>query len=205
MTNQLTDHEIIEQTLYNDREFYGRLIDRHKNSVYNYAYKLTGNHHESEDITMEAFIRAYKKLSDFKFSYKFRTWVYAIATNLVRDRIRRKKLIKIIPLSFLSRRTDEDEFEQGIPDSADGPVELLDKKESINNTKYIINSLPRKYREVFLLRCLEDMPYDEIAQITGLPIGTVENRLFRAKKILMGNHELIQKYYDNKGGFHEQG
>ena len=107
--------------------------------------------------------------------------------------------MRIIPLSFLSVRTGDDELEREIVDKSDGPAEVLKKKESAEKVKRIINSLPEKYREVFMLRQIEDMSYDEIAEITGLPIGTVENRLFRAKKLLVNNKELMKEYNDKEG------
>ena len=193
MSGYIDDYDIIKECLYGDKEVFSQLVDKYKETIFNFVLRMTGNYHEAEDITMEAFIQAYKKLKDFKFGYKFKNWIFTIAANISRDKLRRKNIVHMISLNRFIGRDDKDRVHGEIPDPARGPEEILSNNESARRIRKIIDSLSTKYREIFLLRYIEDFSYGEISRITGLPLGTVETRLFRAKKILLKNRTVFEK------------
>lgn len=199
MNNYNDDYNIIKECLDGDREAYSQLIDRYKNYIFNFVFRMTGNYHNAEDITMQTFIQAFKKLKDFKISYKFVTWIYTIAANITKDSLRRQNIVKIFSLGF-KKEDDDDDSNYEMPDGEKGPEDKYYDTEVKNMVKKIIDLLPGKYREIFILRYIENLSYTDISQITGLPLGTIENRLFRAKKLLLNNNEIVQETKDLLGG-----
>ena len=194
MSDFRDDYDIIKECLYGDKDAYRMLVDRYKDVIFKYIYRMTGNFHETEDITIEAFMKAYGNLKNFKFGHKFKPWIYSIAVNLARDMLRRKKLLKLVPFGG----HDEETGQTGgieMPDTSKLPDEVLEDAELKEAVKKALDCLPDKYREVFLLRYLEEFSYEEISNITGLPMGTVENRLFRAKNIIAGKKYIFRKFF----------
>lgn len=167
----MTDKEIhFRKALENDKEAFGRLIDLYKDRLINLAYKLTGNRQTAEDITQDAFIKAYIKLSSFKERSSFVTWLYRITYNTSCNYLRANKV------KTLFLRED-----------------LIDpKKISVvnNELKYevnkALNKLPIKLKTVIILKDYEGLSYKKISEIIKRPIGTVESRLNRARKKLKG-------------------
>jgi len=161
---------------------FSRLIDSYKNMVYNLAYRMSNNSQEAEDISQEAFLRAYQSLSHFNPSYKFSTWLYQITLNIIRDRFKKKEL------NYVSLdapvETDDSEFYSQPADLTNNPEEIVTQKENIQAIQKAIYSLPLKYREIVVLRHLQDLSYIEIANILKLPTGTVKVRLYRAREQL---------------------
>jgi len=150
--------------------------------VYNLAYRMSNNSQEAEDISQEAFLRAYQSLSRFNPSYKFSTWLYQITLNIIRDRFKKKEL------NYVSLdtpvETDDSEFYPQPADFTNNPEQIMAHKEDTQAIQQAIYSLPLKYREVIVLRHLEDLSYIEISNILKLPSGTVKIRLYRAREQL---------------------
>jgi len=181
--------KIIESCLLGNTQMFSRLIDNYKNMVYNLAYRMSNNPHEAEDISQEAFLRAFQSLAHFNPSYKFSTWLYQITLNIIRDRFKRREL------NYVSLdapvETEDSEFYPQPADSTNDPEQIIARKEDAQEIQKAIYSLPLKYREVLVLRHLQDLSYIEISNILKLPSGTVKIRLYRArehlKKILSDN------------------
>jgi len=150
--------------------------------VYNLAYRMSNNPHEAEDISQEAFLRAYQSLAHFNPSYKFSTWLYQITLNIVRDKLKRK-VIDYISLDT-PVETDDSEFYPQPADLSNNPEQIIAQKEDAQVIRQVIHSLPLKYREVIVLRHLQDLSYIEISNILKLPSGTVKIRLYRAREQL---------------------
>ena len=150
--------------------------------VYNLAYRMSNSPHEAEDISQEAFLRAYQSLARFNPSYKFSTWLYQITLNIIRDRFKKKEL------NYVSLdapvETDDSEFYPQPADSTNNPEQIMAQKENARAVQQAILSLPLKYREVLVLRHLQDLSYIEIANILKLPQGTVKVHLYRAREQL---------------------
>ena len=178
----MNDLKVIESCLLGNTQMFSRLIDSYKNMVYNLAYRMSNNSQEAEDISQEAFLRAYQSLSRFNPSYKFSTWIYQITLNIIRDRFKKKEL------NYVSLdapvETDDSEFYSQPADLTNNPEEIVTQKENIQAIQKAIYSLPLKYREIVVLRHLQDLSYIEIANILKLPTGTVKVRLYRAREQL---------------------
>jgi len=174
--------KIIESCLLGNTQIFSRLINNYKNMVYNLAYRMSSSPHEAEDISQEAFMRAYQSLARFNPSYKFSTWLYQITLNIIRDRFK-KKALNYVSLDT-PIETDDSEFFPQPADSTNNPEQIMAQKEDFQVIQKAILSLPLKYREVLVLRHLQDLSYIEIANILKLPQGTVKVRLYRAREQL---------------------
>ena len=178
----MDDLKIIESCLLGNTQIFSRLIDNYKNMVYNLAYRMSNNPHEAEDISQETFLRAYQSLARFNPSYKFSTWLYQITLNIIRDKYK-KKDIDYVSLDT-PIETDDSEFYPQPADLTNNPEKIISQKEDVQAIQQAIYSLPLKYREVLVLRHLQDLSYIEIANILKLPAGTVKVRLYRAREQL---------------------
>jgi len=177
------DLEAIRDVLAGDGEAFRRLVDKHAGSIFNLAYRMTGNAADAEDLAQEAFLQAYARLADFRAGARFHPWLYTIALNLCRSHLRRKSLPRWLPVP---RGPGEDRpLEAEISDRSPDPEQALLAREAEERLQDAIGALPSKYREVFVLRQGEELSYEEIAGVLGLPLGTVEVRLFRARRRLL--------------------
>jgi RNA polymerase sigma-70 factor (ECF subfamily) len=150
--------------------------------VYNLAYRMSNNPHEAEDISQEAFLRAYQSLARFNPSYKFSTWLYQITLNIIRDRFKKKELNYVSLDTPIE--TDDSEFYPQPEDLTNNPEKIIAQKEDAQAIQQAILSLPLRYREILVLRHLQDLSYIEIANILKIPSGTVKIRLYRAREQL---------------------
>ena len=180
---------LIDAALNNDQSAYQSLMKKYKRLVQNLVYKMISNKDDIEDLTQEAFIKAFNSLEKFDREYAFSTWLYKIASNNCIDYLRKKKLNTFSIDKEISQSDEDLRFE--IPDEDFKP-----DKNIIQNQRYLfiqkaIDSLPEKYRQVILLRHKDEMEYEEIAKSLGVPIGTVKAHLFRAR-------ELLNRYLKNK-------
>jgi RNA polymerase sigma-70 factor, ECF subfamily len=185
------DLTFINSALSGDKNAYGAIINIYKNRVFNLVFKMTNNYHETEDIVQETFIKAYRGLRTFKVKQDFFPWICSIALNITRNRLRRKSILSFFSLDGSQAADSSEGRVWKMPDNSLNPEETLIKKEQNEKLNQIIYALPAKYREIFLLRNLEDMSYSEIARVTGLPLGTIEIRLHRALKILTESYKNI--------------
>ena len=174
--------KIIESCLLGNTQIFSKLIDNYKNMVYNLAYRMSNNPHDAEDVSQEAFLRAYQSLAHFNPSYKFSTWLYQITLNIIRDKYKKKE----IDYGSLDTpiETDDSEFYHQPADLTNNPEQIIAQKENLRTIQQAIYSLPLKYREVIVLRHLQDLSYIEISSILKLPQGTVKVHLYRARKQL---------------------
>jgi RNA polymerase sigma-70 factor, ECF subfamily len=177
------DLDCIRAVLAGDADAFRRLVDKYGPSIFNLAYRMTSSAADAEDLAQEAFLQAYARLRDFRIGARFHPWLYTIALNLCRNHRRRKGLVRWLPLQ--SERNDERAAETPWPSPGLTPEQELLQQESDDRLRRALDALPDKYREVFVLRQSEGLSYEQIAEVTGLPLGTVEVRLFRARKRLM--------------------
>jgi len=179
---ELTDLEAIQAILAGDAEAFRGLVDRYGRSIFNLAYRMTGSVADAEELAQDVFLQAYSKLADFRVGARFHPWLYTIALNLCRNHVRRRKIIKWQPLE--TQRGDEP-VALDPAETAPNPEEALLARESEERLARAIAALPAKYREVFVLRQSQGLSYEEIADVTGRPMGTVEVQLFRARNLLL--------------------
>ncbi|KIO58356.1 hypothetical protein B4064_3765 [Caldibacillus thermoamylovorans] len=172
----------IKQVRKGDQNAFGEIVELYKDKVFQLCFRMLGNSHEAEDISQEAFIRAYINIERYNIDRKFSTWLYRIATNLCIDRIRKKK-----PDYYLDAEVAGTEgltLYSQIPASQLAPDEEVSKIELQEIIQNEILKLPEKYRAVIVLRYIEELPLLEISKILDLPIGTVKTRIHRGREAL---------------------
>jgi len=176
------DQALIKEALEGKQEAFKLLMERHEKSVQYVILKLVHNYDESLDLVQETFVKAFSSLATYKSKFRFTTWLYRIAANCSIDHLRRKK-IEALSLDQ-PWETEKGKFEIEIPDRSFDPEKDLTLKQQELSIKEAIASLPKKYKEVILLRHKEDKSYEEIASILHLSVGTVKARIFRARVLL---------------------
>jgi RNA polymerase sigma-70 factor (ECF subfamily) len=186
------DYELVCAALqHGDQRAYTQLMDRYKESLYFKLMKMTGSATDADDMTIEAFGKAFNNLHTYSPDYAFSTWLFRIATNNCIDYMRKKR-IKSVPLE---PRPNEDRIslEMRISDLARDPETMMIREQKIENLKVIIEKLKPHYRELIELRYYKEYSYEEIAEKLNLPVGTVKAKLFRAKEFL---HDMLKNLED---------
>lgn len=167
----IDDQTLVAQTLAGRPEAFGTLVERYDRAVYHLAYRTLRDQEEARDAAQEAFFKAYRSLRTFKPGAKFSTWIFAIVYHACCDRLARRK-----------RYSNEELPERA--DTAAGPESEAIANDEAKRLRAAIAELPEKYRTVITLYHLQGRQYDEIAQVLGVPMGTVKTHLFRAKEQL---------------------
>ena len=176
------DDELIRRALEGDQKAYAALVERYRGALYHIVIKMVRRPEEAEDLVQESFIKAFGALASYRFEYRFSTWLYKIAANCAIDFLRKRR----IDAMSLDRpvSTPDGEIQVELADWTYNPEETLHKQRQQVSIAAAIESLPEKYREVIVMRHSQDMPYYEIAQQLGVPVGTVKARIFRARELL---------------------
>jgi RNA polymerase sigma-70 factor (ECF subfamily) len=179
--SEKTDEELILMVQEGQNQAFDILVGRYKNRLFSYLFRLLGNESEAEEFAQETFVRAYIHADKYKTIARFSTWLYTIATNLVRNRIRN---IKRRPKT-ISMWTEDSGGEDGrwvdIRDDSPTPEETMDQKRLQELIQQAIEKIPPKYRPSFVLREINGLSYEEIAATTGLKLGTVRSRINRGR------------------------
>lgn len=182
--NRAEDHELVRQALEGDQAAYARLRDKYWGPLNAMLYRMVRNQLDAEDLTQEAFIKAFNSLSSFNFQYAFSTWLYKIASNNCIDYLRKRRL-KTVSMDE-PIKTSKGEMEMQLPDTGTPlPDTPLTSAERTKILQEAIADLPEKYRKVIELRHEKEMEYQDIADELELPLGTVKAHLFRARAQLL--------------------
>jgi RNA polymerase sigma-70 factor, ECF subfamily len=174
MDQLLDDAAIVEEVLEGNRDAFRMLVDSYSGIVYHIAYSMVGKSDEAQDVVQEVFFRAYKALKSYNPERPFKAWINRITVNYVLDQ-RKKKRVKAVSLTM------EDDNVLNVPDETYNPH---DAQESFDREELVlkaIHQLPDKYQMVLLLRHIEELSYEEIAQTLSLPLGTVMTHIHRAR------------------------
>ena len=174
--------KIVMEVKKGNQEAFSELMDLYKDQVYHIVYRMLGNVHEAQDVSQEAFLRAYMNIDSYDEKRKFSTWLFRIATNLAIDRIRKKK--PDFHLEDKVAGTEDLDYHSQF--SSDDPlpedqVLQLEMQEWIQEE---IMKLPPKYRAAVILKYLEDLSLKEISEILNLPVATVKTRIHRGREAL---------------------
>lgn len=172
----------INEVLKGDQNAFEEIVTLFQHRLYQVCYRMLGNAQEAEDISQEAFVRAYINIHTFDQKRKFSTWIFRIATNLCIDRIRKKK-----PDYYLDANvpgTDGLNMYSQIAATDELPEDEVERMELQQRIHYEIGRLPDKYRSVIILRYIEELPLQEIGDILELPLGTVKTRVHRGREVL---------------------
>jgi RNA polymerase sigma-70 factor (ECF subfamily) len=177
----LSDERLVELSLEGDEDAFGILVQRYQRRLAAFLSQLVGDMELARELSQEAFVRAWSALERFDPRYRFSTWLFRIAHNLGIDQLRRRRL-QTTPLY----RTDSEgeEVEVVVPDLDKDPLGHLENRALASELRQIIDGLRPEYRELVLLRHFAGLSYQEIADFTQMPLGTVKNKLFRAHSVL---------------------
>jgi len=175
------DYMLVKLAISGDEKAYAELLDRYKDAIYYMLLKMVNNKSDAEDLTIEAFGKAFKNIAQYTPNYAFSTWLFKIATNNCIDFIRKKKA----NLVSLDNTTDDQE-NIGTPLQADtpDPEEDMIKSQRMALTRSVVEKLKPRYKTLVELRYFKEYSYEEIANELSLPIGTVKAQLFRARELL---------------------
>ncbi|MGE5235100.1 MAG: RNA polymerase sigma factor [Acidobacteriota bacterium] len=189
------DAIVLQRVLDGDETAFGTLIRRYESKLQAYVCQIVGTGEEARDLVQEAFIRVWANLDQYNPRFRFSTWLFRIAHNLAIDHLRRRRQ-PVISLEI----GEDDEGEVMRLDPADdrrGPLGNLENRELADSLRREIRGLQPSYRELVVLRHLVGLSYNEIAELKGLPLGTVKNKLFRAHSVL---REALASYLGPAGG-----
>jgi RNA polymerase sigma-70 factor (ECF subfamily) len=175
------DYELVLQAIAGDQKAYAELLGRYRDAIYFMLLKMVNNPSDAEDLTIEAFGKAFKNIAQYTPNYAFSTWLFKIATNNCIDFIRKKKLNNI---SLDQSTHHEDSVPMTIPTDTLDPEEDLINQQKVLMLRSIVSKLKPRYRKLIELRYFHEYSYDEISEKLELPIGTVKAQLFRARELL---------------------
>jgi len=178
--NNLADGDLVLTAVSGREAAFEELVRRYQRPIASYVYRMVGDYDAALDLTQEVFIKIYNSLSRYRSEFKFSTWIYKIAHNTAIDHLRRHTVRDQI----MTAGGDSPRSEIAIESRRLTPEQESEREERRLEIESVVQSLPAAYRELIVLRHSHDLSYDEIAEVTGLPLGTVKNRLFRAREAM---------------------
>lgn len=176
----LGDSELVKTAIAGREASFEELVRRYQRPIAAYVYRMVGDYDAALDLTQEVFIKVYNSLSRYRSEFKFSTWIYKIAHNAAIDHLRRYAVRE----HTISSGFDAERREVTVERRRPTPEQESERKERRSEVEMVVEMLPSAYRELIVLRHSHDLSYDEIAEVTGLPLGTVKNRLFRAREAM---------------------
>jgi RNA polymerase sigma-70 factor (ECF subfamily) len=176
----VSDRELVATAVSGFDGSFEELVRRYQRPISAYVYRMVGNYESALDLTQEIFIKVYNSLRRYRAEFKFSTWIYKIAHNAAVDHLRRSATRE----QSLVAGPEGDTFDLPIESSRLTPEQESERRERRVEIESVVRSLPANYRELIILRHSQDLSYEEIVEVTGLPLGTVKNRLFRAREMM---------------------
>jgi RNA polymerase sigma factor (sigma-70 family) len=176
------DSLLIKRALDGDQKAFRKLRLKYHDAIFKLINRMIHNREEVEDLTQEAFIKAFTSLDRFNEEYAFSTWLYKIATNNSIDHLRKKKLQTFSINKPIE--SDESDYSFELPDTELVPDQELIASQRKKMLDDAMNALPAKYRQVILMRHVDEKDYQEIAKTLKLPLGTIKAHIFRARELL---------------------
>ncbi len=184
-TKAVHDYKLIRQALEKaDQKAYAELMGRYRDSVYYMLLKMVNNKDDADDLTIEAFGKAFKRLHQYTPNFAFSTWLFKIASNNAIDFIRRKKNETTFSLDRTVTNEEGVEMSMNVKADTPDPEAHFIKKQKVEMLRELVDKLKPKYKQLIEMRYYEELSYEEIAVKLELPIGTVKAQLFRARDFL---------------------
>ncbi len=175
-----TDGELISIAISGRSDGFEEIVRRYQRPIVGYIFRILGDYDFALDVAQEVFIKVYNSLDKYNSEYKFSTWIYRIAHNAAVDHMRRNSTIQ----QSIETENSDGTFQIQIECRSPSPEQDHERTEWRTEIDSVVRCLPHAYRDLILLRHSRDLSYDEISEITGLPLGTVKNRLFRAREMM---------------------
>ncbi|MCX6828539.1 MAG: sigma-70 family RNA polymerase sigma factor [candidate division Zixibacteria bacterium] len=167
-----SDYRLMERIKNGDMVAFNQIVEKYRNRLMSVIFRMIQSSEEAEDIVQETFLRVYQHRNSFDFRHCFSTWLYTIALNLARNELRKRKRFKFFDIFDMQGKETEIAVEMKLPSNLPQALERA------------MENLPEKYKTAFLLRDVQELPYEEVAQIMNIPLGTVKSRVNRARAIL---------------------
>ena len=178
----VSDVDLVASAIDGREDSFEELVRRYQRPIISYVFRIVGEYDAALDVTQEVFIKVYNSLNRYSRDYKFSTWLYRIAHNAAIDHLRRN------PSNQQSIETENSDgtSQMQIESLRPTPEQDQERSECRSEIEAVVKCLPPAYRDLIVLRHSRDLSYEEIATVTGLPLGTVKNRLFRAREMMRG-------------------
>jgi len=176
----ITDSDLVLRAIAGREDGFEELVRRYQRPIAAYVYRMVGDYDSALDLTQEVFIKVYASLERYRPEYKFSTWIYKIAHNAAVDHLRRYSTRE----QALVSDCEGTAYDLPIESNRPTPEQESERRERRAEIEAVVDQLPPAYRELVVLRHSHDLSYDEIAEVTALPLGTVKNRLFRAREVM---------------------
>jgi len=176
----ITDRDLVASAVSGVEGSFEELVRRYQRPISAYVYRMVGNYESALDLTQEIFIKVYNSLNRYRSEFKFSTWIYKIAHNAAVDHLRRTSTRE----QSLVVGAEGEQFDLPIESGRLSPEQESEQRERRVEIETVVRALPANYRELIILRHSQDLSYEEIVEVTGLPLGTVKNRLFRAREMM---------------------
>ncbi len=175
------DIQVIDRVLGGDIESFSQIIDKYKDKTFNYVYSQIKDYDEAHDITQEIFIMTIEALRSFRRESKFSTWFYSIMVNYCKNYRKKNSRFHLVPIAVTRGDT---EYDLQIPDERENPEEEVIMNDSLRIVREEIDQLPNDYREILLLRDIQGLTYNEIAEILDISLSNVKVRIHRGREFL---------------------
>jgi len=166
------DYDLMVRVQGGDMVAFNKIVDKYKDRLLNMILRMLSSREEAEDIVQETFCRVYQHRNSFDFQHCLSTWIYTIALNLGRNELRKRKRVKFTDIFDMQGKESEISVEMELPSNLPKAIETA------------MASIPEKYRIAFVLRDIEELPYEEVAKVMNIPLGTVKSRVNRARLML---------------------
>jgi RNA polymerase sigma-70 factor (ECF subfamily) len=187
------DMALVAASQAGDQDAFALLVQRHQRRVFNLVFRMLQEYEEANEVTQDAFLAAWQGLSSFRGSARFSTWLYRIAYNCALKQLEQRKREKALQVAIQC-----EQFEQST--TGDQQVDLqLEAHDRQDIVREHLANLPAKYRVVLILRHLQEMTYEEMAEILTMPIGTIKTHLFRARNLLKERLEAFEQEWKTRG------
>jgi len=177
----LDDRTLVARILEGDRDRFTELVKRYEKRIINYVYRITHRYEDAHDLAQEIFVKVYVALDRYDPKYQFSTWLFRIAQNSAIDALRKKSVNEV---SISPKPGEDDTKEREFADTGVSPYRAMSNKQLADAIDLAVKNLPSDYRELIQLRHFAELSYEEIASMKRLPLGTVKNKLFRARNLL---------------------
>ena len=177
----LEDTALVSACLSGDTRAFEVMMERYQGRLLSFVSRTIGDRDRAEDLVQEVFIRVYRHLGRFDRSKKFSTWIYTIASNLAKNELRNRARSPLVLFQAIRAKFEDEDRPLQFEDEGSRPDDLFRKRHLREQVEAAVQRLPVHHREVFVLRELEGKSYEEIAEITGVHLGTVKSRLNRAR------------------------
>lgn len=186
---KMSDEDLMEKFQSGYEQAFSLLVDRYQNRLHNFLYRYTNNHQDCEDLVQETFYRVFRSRHSYERIAKFSTWMYTIAINLAKSLYKKKK--RMTKVTIHKDPDDSEDRPMKLEDTDILPDDSLHEKMCIDELEKALQELSEDFREVVVLRDIQQLSYEEISEIADLPMGTVKSRINRGRAQLQ---ELLENY-----------